>query len=503
LFQNQNDQIPFYAVVLFAAMPIHTEVVTSIKNRDILLCFIFAMLSLKNYQFFYESDFKRWGKAILAVFFLYLGIMSKFDALPYVAAIPGIFLIRDSGKATWAVLSFFLLVIAFYVFKATRRGFLDLEEANRLYYYFENPMYFEKGLSVKVTALLNSLGFYVVQCIYPIKQVCYYGYDTVRVVGIGPYGYVGIVSVPLLAFGLIRSFIKKEIVVFTGLVMFITSVSMYLNFVKPAVGIVADRFTFFASAGFSIAMVGVLFNYFNFKNARPNNFKIGGIAVLLLFAVNVVSRNADWKDINSIIDADVNKYPNNAYLNYKQALNLVKFVETNAAQMSIEQRKPLLTKARQHLEKSIEVEPNYANSRNYISYVLVYLFNDFKAALPHINHSLAYKTTPELLFYKAIVMRETNHKDSAEIYLKKSIEMDNTFYNGYSLLMYDYNAAKDFQKSLDMLNAALEDGIATEQIYFGLAKTYEAMGDTARAKENFREVIKLNPANPEAAQKAK
>ena len=100
-------------------------------------------------------------------------------------------------------------------------------------------------------------------------------------------------------------------------------------------------------------------------------------------------------------------------------------------------------------------------------------------------------------------MRETNHKDSAEIYLKKSIEMDNTFYNGYSLLMYDYNAAKDFQKSLDMLNAALEDGIATEQIYFGLAKTYEAMGDTARAKENFREVIKLNPANPEAAQKAK
>ena len=72
LFANYHNQIPFYAALLFAAMPIHTEVVTSIKNRDILLCFIFAMLSLKNYHSFYESDFKKWTKAILAVFFLFI-----------------------------------------------------------------------------------------------------------------------------------------------------------------------------------------------------------------------------------------------------------------------------------------------------------------------------------------------------------------------------------------------------------------------------------------------
>lgn len=502
LFKDHNPHLPFYVTLLFAAMPIHSEVVASLKNRDILLSFIFSMLGFKNYYYFFYSGFKKWQYIIFSVLFFYLAFLSKFDALPFIAIIPAVFLVKDPGRFKWIALSALAMIISYLMFKATKRGLIAIEETKRVVYYFENPMYFNKGLSARLIAMINSLGFYIVQCVYPIKQLCYYGYDTISILKIGSYGWLGIVAFPALAYGVVRSYLKKDVVVFTGLFMFSASSSMYLNFAKPAVGIVADRFAFFSSAGIAIAVVGLLFNYFKTKDL-PKNVKGIGIVVLLLFAYNIITRVADWKDINTIIEADTEKYPNNAYLNYKKGMQIVKDVEKYGAQASLEQRNAALAQARKCLEKSIEIEPNYANSRNYISYVLVYLMNDFNAALPHINASLAYKENTELYYYKAIVMRETNHKDSAEYYLKKCIDMDIAFYNAYGLLMYDYNQNKQFDKSLELFNTALDAGLETEAIYQGLAKTYEAMGDTAKMKENYRLVLKQNPANTEAAAKLK
>lgn len=499
LFKKYNPLIPFYSVLLFALMPIHTEVVASIKNRDILLCFVLCLLGLKNYYLFFVSDFKKWGRLVLSVLFLYLAFMAKYDALPYIAIIPALFLLQDGSRFKWVVLSVLLLVLSLVLFKYTRKSFIHIGDMKRIVYYFENPLFFEKGIANKSIALINCLGFYIVQCIYPLKQVCYYGYDTIPVLKIGGYGWLGVVAAPALAVGLIRSYLKKEVVIFSGLFMFCASISMYLNFIKPAVGIVADRFSFFASMGLAIALIGLLVKYFNVKKELPKNIMGIGIAILLVFAYTIILRNKDWKDINTIIEADYSKYPNNAYLNYKRGMNLVKEVEKGGAQMPVQQRTAFLQEARKNLEKSIEVEPNYANSRNYISYVLVYLLNDFNAALPHINSSIAYKETTELYFYKGIVMRETKHADSAEIYLKKCIDMDNAFYNAYSLLMYDYNLSKNYQKSIDMFNAALDDGVKTEQIHLGLAKTYEEMGNKEEAIKNYREIVKLNPQNTDAA----
>lgn len=499
LFKGYSPQIPFYAVLLFALMPIHTEVVTSIKNRDIILCFIFCLLGFRSYYYFFESGLKRWTQLILSVLFLYLGFLAKYDALPFIAIVPMVFLIKDTSKFKWLALSAVALFVSMVLFKLTRKSLVDIAETKRIVYYFENPLFMNKGIANKSIALLNTLGFYIMQCIYPVKQVCYYGSDTVPVLKLGGYGYLGIIAVPSLAFALVRSFLKKEIVVFTGLFIFCASISMYLNFVKPVVGIVAERFAFFASMGFSIAIVGLLFSYFKLKKELPKNVIGIGIAILLVFAYTSIQRNKDWKDINTILEADFAKYPNNAYLNYKRGMNLVKEVEKGGQQMRVQQRTALLQEARKSLEKSIEVEPNYANSRNYIAYVLVYLLNDFNAALPHINSSIAYRETTELYFYKGIVMRETKHADSAEFYLKKCIDMDNAFYNAYSLLMYDYNLTKNYQKSIDMFNKALNDGVKTEQIHLGLAKTYEEMGNKEEAIKNYREIVKLNPQNTDAA----
>ncbi|MBK8366589.1 MAG: hypothetical protein IPL10_03970 [Bacteroidetes bacterium] len=48
IFHQQTSTFNLLIVLLFAVLPIHTEVVASLKNRDVLLCFCFVCKSSYN-----------------------------------------------------------------------------------------------------------------------------------------------------------------------------------------------------------------------------------------------------------------------------------------------------------------------------------------------------------------------------------------------------------------------------------------------------------------------
>ena len=103
-----------------------------------------------------------------------------------------------------------------------------------------------------------------------------------------------------------------------GIVIFCSSISMYLNFAKPSVGIVADRFTFFGSLGIAMVIISLINSYFPLKEKISNKVKIGTLLVIVVFGTMTIKRNVDWNNKRSIIEADFAKYPNNSYLNYKR-----------------------------------------------------------------------------------------------------------------------------------------------------------------------------------------
>jgi tetratricopeptide (TPR) repeat protein len=498
LFPEHDKNTALYVVLLFAVLPIHTEVVNSLKNRDMLLCFMFCMLGLKHFVLFINSNFKKWASIVIMFFSFYLAFLSKLDVVPYLAIVPIIAFIKHPKHLKWAICFAVLLFSTFILFRLTKNQFLGHRASERFYYYFENPLYYEKGLIYRFIAGFNSLGFYLTQTVFPLKMCCYYGTDTIPVTKLNYHGYIGILFTPLLIFGLIKSYLKKNHLLLIGIIIFCASISMYLNVVKPAVGIVADRFVFFASLGVAIIFIALLNAYFPLNKPIPNNLKIGGLIVFVFFGILTVKRNTNWNNKLSIIDADFKKYPNNAYLNYKHAMDLVQTTNEQNAILSIDQKRSNILEARSYLEKSIEIEPNYANSRNYLAYVLVYLLNDFTAALPHLNHSIAFKETTELYYYKAICMRETKQKDSSEFYLLKCIGMDSLYYNAYGLLMFDYNAAKNYQKSIDLFNGAIEKGVSKIVAYSALGKTYLEMGDNDKANFYYQKALLIDPSNQEA-----
>ena len=275
---------------------------------------------------------------------------------------------------------------------------------------------------------------------------------------------------------------------------------MYLNFFKPAVGIVADRFAYFSSIGSAIIIIALVNKFFFKYNKPPGNLKILSAIIALIFATTIIIRNKDWKDIETLIHADYKKYPENAFLNYKEALFSINAIEkNNALDLNNEQQKQAFLNAKLLLQKSVAVDPNYIISRSYLCYVMIYLLNDFNGALPQIDKALSIEKTAELYFYKGICMRETHRNDSSEVYLKKSVAADASYYNSYNLLMFDYNAKKEYQKTIDLFYWALRNGVNTTEINNGLGKTYWEMGNNTEAKKYYQKALYIDANNKEAA----
>ena len=86
LLRGYNILFPVITTLLFAAYPMHTEVVASIKNRDEILAMMFGLLSLYFSLRFIDSNRLRWLGVVLLFFIA--GILSKPTTIIFVLLIP-------------------------------------------------------------------------------------------------------------------------------------------------------------------------------------------------------------------------------------------------------------------------------------------------------------------------------------------------------------------------------------------------------------------------------
>lgn len=446
-------------------MPIHTEAVSNIKNRDILMSFLFLMLA--NVQFFkvIRGDKNKIAAIGLSVLFFYFAFLSKTDIIAFLAIIPLIAIKSFKAKAKWILGFVVVFVASFILFKLTRKIGLEGAHNVRTFLYFENPLYFERNFTYRIFSLFNCLGFYSIQCVLPLKQSYYYGLSTIPVTEFSFfYGVLGVLFAGTILYGLWWSFKQKEDAIFYGLFIFSACISMYVNFVFPAAGIVADRFAFTSSLGIAIIAVAS-YRKWGDKNLKFSTTMKGAVTLIVVFySVLIIQRNSEWKDLVTLTNADVKKYPESAFLNYKQGANIMRSIDArNNSQLQPEDQKQVAD-ARANFEKAISVYGDYPEALNQLSYVLIFMYNDFKTALPHVNRSLAIEYSTEVLYYKGICYRELHQPDSCEKILLRCIKNDPGYQNAYDLLVYDYNAKKEFARSEALLEEAVKKGVKNEKI---------------------------------------
>jgi len=369
LLRGYNPWFAFLVTVVFIAHPTHTEVVASIKNRDILLEFLFSFLAI--WQFIRWADLKKNSHLVLGLFYYLLALMSKETAIVQLAVFPLVLYfftdIKKSKLLIFVGLSVGLLVMFFGL-----RMWL-LPSTNRVYSLMENPLVFETSFVKRLATGFYGLGFYLKLLLIPFPLLYYYGYNMIPVVGFGniwvilsALAYVGMLSVAL-------RYIKERKLISFVILFYLIHMSMYANFVKPVPGIVGDRFVFFSSLSFAMGLVWLLFILFktNIKNKMIPSRKLAGIGLVVLLIVApygyyVHFRNIQWRTSYDLFKADMPLLENSVKANNLYATEIINQVNGELAKPVNPYKfiTNLIKKAETHYAKAVELDSSHVASIN-------------------------------------------------------------------------------------------------------------------------------------------
>lgn len=299
LFGPSKHLVALVITLLFLSLPIHSEVVNSLKNRDELLSMLFSMLALRSALCFVDS--RKWKWLLFTLMNLLLALLSKKTAMPMLVIIPiTLVYFRSFSWKSVAFISVSLLG-ARILFGLLKKGLIETEKI-REFSIVENPA-FEYSFFQRIPLFIDSVIWYVKQSILPLDLQCYYGLGSLTVSSAFTFKTFAIGMVLLFTLGFILwAFIKKMHTELSfGLVFFFLAIVGACNLIFPMVGIVGERLAFTASLGLCITIVFLLNQCTTIKEK---------IAPLLFIAFSVYSlsmvfiRNNAWSDRLSLYEAD-------------------------------------------------------------------------------------------------------------------------------------------------------------------------------------------------------
>ena len=299
LFNKTKHLQVLLITLLFLSLPIHSEVVNSLKNRDEILSLLFSLLALGSAIAYYDS--RTWKSLFFTILYMLLALLSKKTALPMLVIIP-ITLVYFRALS-WKSFTFISLALlgSRILFGFLKKGLIETEKI-REFSLVENPA-FEYSTLERIPLFFESLIWYIKQSLFPLDLQCYYGLGALTVSPAFTLKTMAIGIVLMITLGfIIWAYMKKVYTELSfGLVFFFLAIIGACNLIFPMVGIVGERLVFTASLGLCITVVFLLNQFERIK---------GSIAPLLfmafsLFSLSVVFvRNKAWKDRLSLYESD-------------------------------------------------------------------------------------------------------------------------------------------------------------------------------------------------------
>ncbi|MBN4062034.1 DUF1736 domain-containing protein [Bacteroidales bacterium AH-315-I05] len=360
---------PVLITLLFLAHPIHTEVVASLKNREEMLSFIFAMLALK-YCIRYCKGQKN-ALLLAGVFFLF-GLLSKITILTFLGIIPLLLWFFEIGSNKKIITAAFTLIAVAIIYSAL--VFSLLPSFEREYLFFEKPITFQTDLGVKTASIAYSMGYYLKLLCWPQTLSFYYGYNQIPIMDWSNFSTLFYAFVYLFLIGFSIFFLKKKNIIALGILIFLFCILPFSNILYGYTGIVSERALYFASLGFCIAVAYLLIKL-------PKTLLLASIVVLIsLCSWKTITRNFDWKNEKTLFAADIKHLENSHYAHDLYASSLDYQSEKNH-----EQRKKLVDEAMFHFEKALEIYNERASVHEKLGKIYLEELNQSEIAKMHFK----------------------------------------------------------------------------------------------------------------------
>lgn len=500
---------PLLIIFLFIAHPIHTEVVNNLKSRDELLSFLFGICSL--YFFLKRVNNGKLKHIFLAITFLLLALLSKKTAILFFALIPLTLYFFTSIKIKKLLIYVALPIISYVGFMVLKFLLLEKSISIREFAFFENPLFYETHFWRRIPFAIYTAGYYIKLLVFPHPLSCYYGYNAI------PYADWSFVfvwgsllfHVVIGIYALIK--LPQKSIISYAIIIYLIGVFPFSNIYTPVVGIVGERFIYFASLGFCIAIAYLLFIIFkenvennpdSYRDKKWKNFstlfKIIGALLLVVYSIKTISRNPMWKDALTLFRQDVGNFENSCNLNYILANALVSEINKTS---NGEQKNKLINEAKFHYKKTTELMsegvnkyPDDYTTLNNLATIYVDIFNDATLAQPFYNKVINISpNNKEGQYNFGFCYEKRNLPDSAIFWYEKMLSEKINYFPAYQHLHELYYKNQNYEKAILSNKKALELFPKKIELYINIGNSLMLKGDTLNGLTFFENAAAIPP----------
>lgn len=312
LLKGYHSLLPFFATLLFAVHPIHTEVTANIKGADEILSLLFCSLALL-FSVKYSETFQNKYLALSTLFFL-CGLFSKESSLTFILTTPLAiyFFTASSRKIIIKVTAMHTLAILIYFF--ARNSALDKapEEIALINNALAGAQTFSERYATIFVILLN----YLKLLFFPHPLCWDYGYNQIPLAGFGnPIAIISLLIHTSLFIYAFITLVKKSThtlqttnLISFSILFYFTGLSVSSNIFVLIGSTMAERFLFTPSLAFCILLAFALIKFLKIESLNLKAIPL--VIILGLFSYKTFSRNKDWESNLTLFAKGAEDCPN-------------------------------------------------------------------------------------------------------------------------------------------------------------------------------------------------
>ncbi len=529
--------LPFLISLLFLFHPIHTEAIANIKGRDEIMTLLFSLLALVFTIKYHKEDKKKF--LIFSGISLFLGLLSKENAITFLAVIPlTIYLFVDKNFKK-IFISLLPLIISAAVFLIIRASVIGFSHSGKVVEELMNNPFLGASFGEKYATIFVTLLLYIKLLIFPYPLTYDYYPHQIEIVNFSsPLAILSLLLYLAMFVIAIYGILKKKDnftwkIILLSIIFFLIPLSIVSNIFFNVGTFMNERFVFISSIGHCIISAYLLYIIptkitKTYKTSQAIIITFLAI-ILLLWCYQTINRNFAWKDDYTLFTTDVKTSSKSAKSNCSaggKSLEKAFLLRDN----TIEHNK-LCENAIKYLSKAVKIHPKYTDAwlllgnayyeynydipnalLNYGHYLEVNnntesqaitnikivanasngLLNDKKTKADYNEIIKAcdkiLKINPnisELLYLKAVVYGKYLQDIKSSILLFEELDQRNNFEKTsyyYKDIGVAYGIAGDLNNALKYFLLAVETDKEDSDSYFYVATTYNNLGDKNNAQ---------------------
>ena len=349
--------IPFLTAALYIFHPVHSEVVANIKGRDEIMTTIGAMGALYFVLRFLPSQNKWW--LLASGVSMFLGLMSKENAITFLAVIPLTMYFFTNAKAKDYILALAPSLLASVIYIIIRTNVIGyLFDSGIVIADLMNDPFIGMNSGERIATIMYTLLEYLRLLIFPHPLTHdYYPYH-IPIMNFGKPGTLISLAVYLgLAYAFFKLWKRKSIYAWS-IGFFVATISIVSNFFFPVGTFMNERFLFIPSIAFSLVTAWALIRH-GYYSDKPL-LKYGSLVLLGLLVAAYTFKTYDrvpaWKDSLSLNGQAALVSDNSARANCFMATALYELGRDTSDAAAKEQ---IFKEAEYYAKRSLQIYPDY------------------------------------------------------------------------------------------------------------------------------------------------